>query len=154
MSTRGIHNNHFIIFFFECLDSQFSNSNWISFGVTSVEWNSDFCSILFQLIEGSCSESISTNQSHSITFLLPIIGIFRTGSSLTSSLKTDKHDNIALSLLWLERFFLSIQKTSKFSHNFLLDNFLQICGLILLNLKLHSNIFSHLTHISNINICL
>ena len=121
MPSRSIDNDHLESVIFKILYSFLSNLDRISFCFMSIERTFDFCSILSQLIKSTSSERITTDQSYSPPLPHIVISKFGTSSSLTSSLQTNKHDNISLSSLKLIRFLLRFQEISHLLNNVLLN---------------------------------
>lgn len=122
VATRSVDNNDVVTDAFELFDSCklwapaslshtiFGNLDRISFRVASVEWDVSTSGVLWQLIVGSCTESIGANETRSplvlpscVSFIvndvLVIRGHFGHSSCFTASLETYKHNDVALSSL-------------------------------------------------------
>lgn len=110
VSTRSIDNNDFHPLFFKLVHTFFSYEDRISFDVATIERHSNFGSILLQLIKSTSSESISANKTNFPSFFLIIIGNFCAGGCFSTTLKSDKHNDIAFSPFWLIGLFSSIQQ--------------------------------------------
>lgn len=113
--TRSIHNDNLHTFLLEFLNTLPSNFDRVSLTVAAIEGNSNPGSILFQLIECTSTECISTNHGNSPALLFVVVSIFGTSGCFTTSLQTDKHHNIRFSFLGLEGFSLNVEQVSQLS---------------------------------------
>lgn len=77
--------------------------------------------ILLQLVEGTCTESIGTHQTCLESSSLVPSGQLGTCCRLTSTLQTNKHDDIGLALARLEGFGMRVDELDEFIENGLLD---------------------------------
>lgn len=122
MTTGCIDNDHLVVFLFEVLHTFLCDLHRISLRITTIEGHSHFRSVLFQLIESTCSESISADQCCSPSFSLPVISIFCTSGCFSCTLKTDEHNNILSASFGCEWFSFCFEHLCEFLHDSLLDD--------------------------------
>lgn len=73
-------------FLFELSNTFFGYCYRISLDITSIEGDSYLRCVLFKLIKGSCSESISTNHGNSPSLFFIIVGNFTASGSFSTTL--------------------------------------------------------------------
>ena len=103
MTTRGINNNYLVLLFSEESNTFLGDLHRVSLFLVSKEWALDLCGVHLELLEGTGSKRVSTYETDAPPFLHIVKCKLRTGGSLTGSLKTNKHDDVALASLVLNR---------------------------------------------------
>ena len=86
VTTWCINNNNVHAFLLELSNTLLSYCDRISLDITSIEGDSYLCCVLFKLIKGSCSESISTNHGNSPSLFFVIVGYFTASGSFSATL--------------------------------------------------------------------
>jgi len=95
----------------------------------SIKWDSSFCCILFKLVVGTSSKSVSADQTGFPILFHVVIGQLGTCGGFSRTLQTYKHDDIRTSsnwLEWLDSGVNELEPNSKFSKLFLHSNILII----------------------------
>jgi len=127
VTTRSIDYDNFIFLVLEKVHTLFCDLDRVSLSLMPKEWALDFGCIHLELLEGTGTECISANQTHTPSLLHVVICELCASGGLTRPLKTDKHDNIRAALLELVRFVLNrLDHVGKFLNNRALDKFADI----------------------------
>ncbi|KAI6747696.1 hypothetical protein HG531_008238 [Fusarium graminearum] len=100
----------------------------ISLGEGTIVGNLGLGSVLLQLIKSTGSEGVGTDQTSLEASRLVVSRELCTGRCLSGTLETDKHDDIALALLWSERFGVGIDEFDEFIEDGFLDQALLVHG--------------------------
>ena len=101
VTTGGINNDDFELFLFEFVDTFSCDNDGIGLGQTTIVGDLGLGRILLELIEGTGTEGIGANEGSLEASCLVPAGELGTSGGLTSTLETDKHDNVGLALLGL-----------------------------------------------------
>lgn len=152
MSSWSIDYDDFHVLVFELIDSFFSDGDWVGFNVTSVERHSYFGSILFQLVEGTGSEGVSTDHGDSPSLLFVEVGHFRAGGCFSTSLQSYEHDDVGFSPFWLERFFIDFQEVCQLFDDLAFDEDTEIASFALVVPEFIHDVLSHFHYIANVNV--
>lgn len=99
--------------FTEKIYSFLRNLNRVSLLLVTKKGTLDFSCVHFKLLKRSSSERISANQTNAPPLLHVVIGKLCASRGFTSSLKTDKHDNVRFPALKLIRLVLGRQHKSQ-----------------------------------------
>lgn len=108
MATGGIDDDDLDPLLFELFDALLGDGDGVGLGVATVEGDADASGVLFQLVEGTCSEGIGADHGYSPAFLFVVVGVFCAGGGLTTALQPDQHHYAGLALLRDEGFALNL----------------------------------------------
>merc|ERR1719228_563671 len=120
--STGINYNDLKTLSFEHVHTIPSNHCRVHLCVTPIERYPSLGSILLQLVISPSSEGVSTDEAALPVLLLVVISHLGTGGGLARPLKTNKHDHICLSLLWLVRFDPRVHQSDKLLEYSLLND--------------------------------
>jgi len=152
VTTRSIKNDDLHSIRFKVSDSFLGNRNRISFNITTIERNSNLCCILFKLIEGTSSESISTNHTNSPSFFLIVVSNFAASCCFSTSLQSNEHYYVRFASLRLIRFFLYFEKGSQLFYYCSFDQSSKVSAFLFFTFELIHNVLSELHYVSDIYI--
>ena len=152
VSSRSINNNDLHSFLLKLGNSLLSNCYRVSLNVTTIERNPDFSCVLLQLVEGTSSEGIRTDHSHSPSFLFVVVGHFTASGGLSASLQPNKHNDIDFSPLGLKRFFVNLKQRCQLLNDCLFNQDPQVSSSLFFVLELVEDILSQLHYVSNIDV--
>ena len=94
-------NDEIVSLFHKLIHTTLGNFCGICVGVTTIKWNLGTCGILTELCKGTGTECICTNKTCTESLSLVEISKFGCCCCLSATLKSNKHNDIAFSLLGL-----------------------------------------------------
>jgi hypothetical protein len=119
--SRSVDDDDLIFMLFEISHTFFGNFDRVSFFFVTEEWALDLSCIHFQLFKGSSSKCVATHQTNSPVLFHVVEGKFGASCCLSTSLESDKHDNVALTSLEFIRFLLCTEHICELVCHSLLD---------------------------------
>jgi len=90
------------------------------------KWAFYFCSILLQLFESTCTESVGANDSNAPSFLHVMESILGASRCFPGTLQPNKHHNVLLSPLEFWRFIFRAEHSGKLIDHAFCDKFSEI----------------------------
>jgi len=127
MTTGSIHYDDLILVLPEVGNTSLSNLHRVSLVLVTIERTLDLGSVHLELSEGTGTECVSAHDTHLPAFLHVVIGEFCASRCLTSTLETNKHDDIGFATLELIRLVIGGQHVRKLIDHRLLDDTTQLC---------------------------
>ena len=128
MSTGGIDDDDLEALLLKLVNTFAGDLGGVCLGQGTVVGDLGFGGILFQLIKGTGSERVGTNEAGSEASRLVMSGELGTCRRLTGTLQTDEHDDIGLALLGLERLGMGVNELDEFIEDGLLYEALLVDG--------------------------